>query len=42
VVSSRASDADRRRGVAVGARGYVAKGEFAQGRFLELVRGLVG
>ncbi|APR85750.1 Signal transduction histidine kinase CheA [Minicystis rosea] len=41
IVSSRGSDADKRRGVEVGARAWVVKGEFAEDRFLGLVRGLV-
>ncbi|MFT3767671.1 MAG: response regulator [Minicystis sp.] len=41
IVSSRGSDADRRRGAEAGARAWVVKGEFAEERFLELVRGLV-
>jgi two-component system chemotaxis sensor kinase CheA len=41
IVSSRGAEADRRRGAAAGARGWIAKGEFVQERFLDLVRGLV-
>ena len=37
IVSSRASDEDRRRGLEAGARGYIAKGQFAQKQLLELV-----
>lgn len=42
LVSSRASLADRQRGAAVGAQGYIVKGEFAQDEFLTRVRQLVG
>jgi len=42
LVSSRASLADRQRGAAVGAQGYIVKGEFAQNEFLARVRQLVG
>jgi two-component system chemotaxis sensor kinase CheA len=42
LVTSRASPADRARGVDVGARGYIVKSEFAQSEFLERVRQLVG
>lgn len=41
IVSSRGDDADRRRGAEAGARAYVAKHEFAQEGFLEIVRGLL-
>ena len=41
IVSSRASDADKRRGAVAGARAYMVKSEFAEEGFLELVRGLV-
>lgn len=42
LVTSRASADDRRRGLEVGARAYLVKGEFDQGVFLQTVRGLVG
>jgi two-component system chemotaxis sensor kinase CheA len=42
LVSSRSSLADRQRGAAVGAQGYIVKGEFAQADFLARVRQLVG
>jgi two-component system chemotaxis sensor kinase CheA len=42
LVSSRSSLADRQRGAAVGAQGYIVKGEFAQDEFLARVRQLVG
>lgn len=41
LVSSRASLADRQRGVAAGAQGYIVKGEFVQDEFLARVRQLV-
>jgi two-component system chemotaxis sensor kinase CheA len=41
LVSSRASLADRQRGAAAGAAGYIVKGEFAQDEFLARVRQLV-
>lgn len=42
LVTSRATAEDRRRGLEVGARAYIVKGEFDQGVFLQTVRGLVG
>jgi len=42
LVTSRASPADRQRGVDVGAKAYIVKSEFAQTEFLERVRQLVG
>ncbi len=42
LVTSRSSPEDQRRGKAVGARGYIVKGEFDQGVLLERIRGLVG
>ena len=42
LVTSRASPADRQRGIEVGAQGYVVKSEFAQDEFLARVRRLVG
>lgn len=42
VVSSLHSVADKARGAEVGARAYIVKGEFEQGRFLDTVRTLVG
>lgn len=41
LVTSRAAAEDRRRGLEVGARAYVVKGEFDQHEFLAIVRGLV-
>lgn len=40
IVSSRASDSDKRRGAECGARAWVVKGELAEESFLELARGL--
>ena len=42
LVSSRDSPEDHQRGWEVGARAYIVKGEFNQGKFLERVRKLVG
>jgi two-component system chemotaxis sensor kinase CheA len=42
LITSRASNEDRRRGVQVGARGYVVKGEFDQGHLLALIREFIG
>ncbi len=42
LVTSRGAPADRRRGLEAGARAYIVKGEFDQGRLLETIRGLVG
>ncbi|HVH43758.1 MAG TPA: response regulator [Labilithrix sp.] len=42
LVTSRAAAEDRRRGLEVGARAYIVKGEFAQDEFLDAVRRLVG
>lgn len=41
LVTSRASAEDRERGRQVGAKAYVVKSEFDQGRLLSLIRGLV-
>ena len=41
LVPSRASPADRQRGIDVGAQGYIVKSEFAQDEFLARVRQLV-
>ena len=41
VVSSLHSATDKARGAEVGARAYIVKGEFEQGRFLDTVRSLV-
>jgi two-component system chemotaxis sensor kinase CheA len=41
LVTSRASPADRQRGLEVGAQAYIVKSEFAQAEFLERVRQLV-
>ena len=42
LVTSRASPADRRRGLEVGAQAYIVKSEFAQDEFLARLRQLVG
>lgn len=42
LVSSLSSSEDRRRGLEVGARAYIVKGEFDQGGFLDTVRALAG
>ena len=42
LVTSRGSAEDRRRGVEAGARDYIVKGEFDQGRLLDTIRRLVG
>lgn len=42
LVTSRNADEDRRRGLAVGAKAYIVKGEFDQGKLLETIRRLVG
>lgn len=42
LVTSRAAPEDLRRGVEVGASAYMVKGEFDQGRLLELVQNLLG
>jgi two-component system chemotaxis sensor kinase CheA len=42
LVTSLASDADKKRGLDAGASGYIVKGEFDQRRFLQLVDELVG
>ncbi len=42
LVTSRNGVEDRRRGEEVGARAYVVKGEFDQGRLLEIIRALIG
>ena len=42
LVTSRASPADRQRGLEVGAQAYIVKSEFAQAEFLARVRQLVG
>jgi two-component system chemotaxis sensor kinase CheA len=42
LVTSRASPEDRQRGVNVGARAYIVKGEFDQNELLEQIRRLVG
>jgi two-component system chemotaxis sensor kinase CheA len=41
LVTSRASEGDRRRGVAAGARGHLNKGEFYQGALLDLITELL-
>jgi two-component system chemotaxis sensor kinase CheA len=42
MVTSRGDEADRRRGLEAGARAYIVKGEFDQGRLLETIHGLIG
>ena len=42
LVTSRNAIEDRRRGVEVGARGYIVKGEFDQGELLRTIRLLIG
>ena len=42
LVTSRSSQEDRRRGTESGARDYIAKSEFDQGRLLERIRELAG
>lgn len=42
LVSSRSSDEDRRKGREVGASAYIAKGEFDQSAFLDIIRNLAG
>lgn len=41
LVTSLGSDDDRRRGMQVGANGYIVKGDFEQGRFLEMLGALL-
>jgi two-component system chemotaxis sensor kinase CheA len=41
LVTSRASEDDRHRGVEAGARGHLDKGEFYQGALLDLITGLL-
>ncbi|OGU06527.1 MAG: hypothetical protein A2075_08240 [Geobacteraceae bacterium GWC2_58_44] len=42
IVTSREKDEDKKRGIAVGANAYIAKGAFDQSNLLETVRSLVG
>jgi two-component system chemotaxis sensor kinase CheA len=42
LVTSRGSGADLQRGREAGARGYIVKGEFDQGRLLQTIRELIG
>lgn len=42
LVTSRSAAEDRQRGAAAGAVGYIVKGEFDQGKFLEMVHEIVG
>ena len=42
IVSSRASDEDKRRGIEVGAQAYIVKGSFDQGKLIEAVETLIG
>lgn len=41
LVTSLGSDEDKRRGMQVGANGYIVKGDFEQGRFLEMLGALL-
>ena len=41
LVTSLGSDEDRRRGMQVGANGYIVKSDFEQGRFLEMLEALL-
>ena len=42
LVTSRNAPEDRRRGEQAGARAYIVKGEFDQGKLLQTIRGLIG
>jgi two-component system chemotaxis sensor kinase CheA len=42
IVSSRATDEDRRRGIEVGAQAYIVKGSFEQGKLMDAVETLIG
>ena len=42
IVSSRASDEDRRKGIEVGAQAYIVKGSFDRGKLLATVEALIG
>ena len=42
ILTSRATDDDKRRGIAVGAQAYIVKGSFDQNALLETVRSLIG
>ncbi|MDB5581692.1 MAG: CheA signal transduction histidine kinase [Bradyrhizobium sp.] len=42
LVTSRAASEDRQRGIDAGARAYIVKSEFDQGKVLETIRGLLG
>jgi two-component system chemotaxis sensor kinase CheA len=42
LVTSRDAQADRERGAAVGAQGYIIKGQFDQVELLAMIRRLVG
>lgn len=42
IVTSRASDEDKRRGISVGAQAYIVKGSFDQNVLLETVKSLIG
>lgn len=42
LVTSLGSDEDKRRGMAVGAQGYIVKSEFSEAKLLSMVRGLAG
>ncbi|BCR06963.1 hybrid sensor histidine kinase/response regulator [Desulfuromonas versatilis] len=42
IVTSRASDEDRRRGIEVGAQAYIVKSRFEEGKLLDAVEALIG
>lgn len=42
LVTTRGSAEDRRRGMEVGARGYILKNEFEEGLLLQMIRGFIG
>lgn len=42
IVTSRANDEDKRRGIEVGAQAYIVKGSFDQGKLVEAVETLIG
>ena len=42
ICTSRASDEDKRRGITVGAQGYIVKGAFDQNVLLDTVKSLIG
>jgi CheY-like chemotaxis protein len=42
ILTSRAADEDKRRGIAVGAQAYIVKGAFDQNVLLDTVKSLIG